>query len=92
MNIKLWKFSKSQPPKLLGFDKYGRTLFKTIVELVIAFHKKRKFFSHLLRKLRFFPDLKVKHLFDSIENVTRREFLRGKNTDLLHMRYHSLSF
>jgi len=92
MNIKLWKFSKSQPSKLLGFDKHGRSLFKTIVELVITYHKKMKFFNHLLRKLRFFPNLRVKHLFDLVENMTRREFLHGKNTDLLHMRYHSLSF
>ena len=46
------------------------TLFKTIAELVIVYHKKKKFSGHLLRKLRFFPDLKVKHPFDPIENVT----------------------
>ena len=58
MNMKLWKFSKSQLPKLLGFGKYGKTLFKTIVELVIAYHTKRKFFDHLLGKFHFFPDLR----------------------------------
>ena len=66
--MKFWKFSKSQPPKLLGFGKYGRTLFKTIAKLVIAYHKKRKFFGHLLRKLCFFPDLRVKHPFDLTVN------------------------
>ena len=34
MNMKLWKFSKSQPLKLLGFDEHGRTLFKTIGDSV----------------------------------------------------------
>ena len=68
MNMKLWKFSKSQPPKVLGFGKYGRTLFKTIAKLVIAYHKKRKFSIHLLGKLRFFPDLRVKHPFDLAMN------------------------
>ena len=92
MNMKLWKFSKSQPPKLLGFGKHGRTLFKTIAQLVIAYHKKRKFSGHLLKKLRFFLDLKVMHPFDPVENVARREFLHGKKTDLLHMRYHFVSF
>ena len=92
MNMKLWKFSKSQLPKLLGFGKYGKTLFKTIVELVIAYHTKRKFFDHLLRKFHFFPDLRVKHPFDLVENVTCREFLRGKKTNMLHMRYHFVSF
>ena len=92
MNMKLWKFSKSQPPKLLGFGKHGKTLFKTIVEPVIAYHKKRKFSGHLLGKLHFFLDLRVKHPFDPIENVTCREFLHGKMTNLLHMRYHSVSF
>jgi len=90
--MELWKFSKSQPPKLLRFGKHGRTSFKTINELVIAYHKKMKFSGHLLRKLHFFPDLRVKHPFDPIENVTRREFLHGKKTDLLYMRYHSVSF
>ena len=92
MNMKLWKVSKSQSLKLLRFGKHGRTLFKTITELVIEYHKKRKFSSQLLGKLRFFPDLKVKHSFDLVENVTRREFLHGKKTNLLHMRYHSVSF
>ena len=92
MNMKLWKFLKSQPPKLLGFGKHGKTIFKTIVELVIAYHKKRKFSGHLLRKLHFFPDLRVKHPFDPVENMTCHEFLRGKKTNLLHMRYHSMSF
>jgi len=73
--MKLLKFSKSQSPKLLGFGKHGRTLFKIVAELVIVYHKKRKFFDHLLRKLRFFLDLRVKHPFDPVENVTRREFL-----------------
>ena len=97
--MKLWKFFKSQPPKQLGFVKHGRTLFKTIAKLVktiaklvIAYHEKRKFSDHFLRTLHFFPDLRVKHPFDPIENVTRREFFRGNNTDLLHMRYHSVSF
>ena len=90
--MKLWKFSKSQPPKLLGFGKHGRTLFETIAELVIAYHKKRKFSSHLLEKLRFFPYLWVKHPFDLVENVTRCEFFYGKKTNLLHMRYHFVSF
>ena len=92
MNMKLWKFSKSQPPKLLGFGKHGRTLFETIAELVIAYHKKRKFSSHLLEKLRFFPYLWVKHPFDLVENITRCEFFYGKKTNLLHMRYHFVSF
>ena len=70
MNIKLWKVSKSQSLKLFGFGKHGRTLFKTIAKLVIEYHKKRKFSNHLLGKLRFFPDLKVKHPFDPVENVT----------------------
>nr|POE86871.1 hypothetical protein CFP56_24865 [Quercus suber] len=83
--MKLWKFSKFQPSKLLGFGKHGRILFKTIAELVIVYHKKRKFSSHLLRKLRFFPNFREKHPFDPVENVTRREFLCGKKTDLLHM-------
>nr|XP_023871600.1 uncharacterized protein LOC111984206 isoform X2 [Quercus suber] len=74
-----------QPSKLLGFGKHGRILFKTIAELVIVYHKKRKFSSHLLRKLRFFPNFREKHPFDPVENVTRREFLCGKKTDLLHM-------
>ena len=90
--MKLWKFPKPQPSKFLGFGKHGRTLFKTIAELVIVYHKKKKFSGHLLRKLRFFPDLKVKHPFDPVENVTCREFLHGKKTNLLHMRYHSVSF
>ena len=68
MNMKLWKFLKSQPPKLLGFGKHGKTLFKTIVELVIAYHKKRKFSGHLLGKLRFCPDLRLKHPFDLAMN------------------------
>ena len=55
MNMKLWKVSKSQSLKLLRFGKHGRTLFKTITELVIEYHKKRKFSSQLLGKLRFFP-------------------------------------
>ena len=92
MNMKLWKFIKSQPSKLIGFGKHDRTLVKTIAELVIAYHKKRKFSSHLLWKLRFFPDLGVKHPFDLVENVTHHEFLRGKKTDLLHMRHHSMPF
>ena len=70
MNMKLWKVSKSQSLKLLRFGKHGRTLFKTIAKLVIEYHKKRKFSNHLLGKLRFFPDLKVKHPFDPVENVT----------------------
>ena len=90
--MKLWKFIKSQLPKLLGFSKYDRTLVKTIAELVIAYHKKRKFFGHLLWKLCFFPDLEVKHPFDPIENVTHHEFLRGKKTDQLHIRHHSMTF
>ena len=90
--MKLWKVSKSQSLKLCGFGKHDRTLFKTIAKLVIEYHKKRKFSSHLLGKLRFFPDLKVKHPFDPVENVTWREFLRGKKKNLLHMRYHSVSF
>ena len=63
MNMKLWKFSNSLPAKLLGFGKHGKILFKTIVELVIAYHKKRKFSSHLFGKLHFFPDLTMKHPF-----------------------------
>ena len=90
--MKQWKFSKSQPPKLLGFGKHGRTLFKTIAKLVIAYHKKRKFSGHLLETLRYFPNLRVKHPFNPVENVTRREFLHGKKTDLLYMRYHFMSF
>ena len=90
--MKLWKFSKSQLPKLLGFGKYGKTLFKTIVKLVIAYHTNRKFFDPLLGKFHFFPDLRVKHPFDLVENVTCREFLRDKKTNLLHMRYHFVSF
>ena len=91
MNMKLWKFSKSQPLKLLGFDKHDRTLFKTIAKLVIVYHKKRNFFDHLLGKLRFFPDLKG-HPFDLVKNVTRREFFHGKKIDVLHMMYHAVSF
>ena len=78
MNMKLWKFSKFQPLKLLGFGKHGRTLFKTIVKLVIAYHKKRKFSVHLLWKLHFLPDLRVKHLFDPVENVTRVNFFMAR--------------
>ena len=70
MNMKLWKVSKSQSLKLLGFGTHGRTLFKIVAKLVIEYLKKRKFSSHLLGKLHFFPDLKVKHPFDPIENVT----------------------
>ena len=90
--MKLWKFSKSQPPKLLGFDEHGRTLFKTIAKLVIVYHKKWKFSDHLLGKLRFFPNLKGKHPFYLVKNVTHREFLRGKKIDLLHMMFHAVSF
>ena len=92
MNMKLWKFSKSQPPKLLGFDKHGKTLFKIIAKLVIVYHKKWKFSDHLLGKLRFFPNLKGKHPFYLVKNVTHREFLRGKKIDLLHMMFHAVSF
>ena len=92
MNLKLWKLSKSQPQKLVGFGKHGRTIFKTIAELVIAYHKEEKFSGDLLKKLRFFPDLRVRHPFDPVEKVTPQEFLRGKKTDLQHMRYHSVTF
>lgn len=79
-----WKYSNKC--KVISFGLKGRKLFLGLAEILISYHREKKFSGNLVHKIRILPDLNVTHESSPVENVEK--FTNGGQlNDIKHFRW-----
>lgn len=84
-----WKYNNKC--KVISFGLKGRKLFLGLAEILISYHREKKFSGNLVHKIRILPDLNVTHESSPVENV--EEFTNGGQlNDIKHFRWMVAAF
>lgn len=79
---------KFKDKEVICFGSEGRKLFLRIAEIVISFHKEKKFSGNLISRIRVIPDLNVTHESPPMNNENKKKFERGgQQKDIEHFRW-----